>query len=41
MTTYYSAKFSGKLHENEKSCAERGRAKFYLVDPPLVRYKDK
>ena len=37
-TTYYSAKFSRKLHENEENLAvvEELRPKFVYVDPPLA-----
>ena len=27
-----------KLHKNKQNWSERGRPKFYSVDPPLARY---
>ena len=38
VSTYYLAKFSRKLHENEENWTEKeegARPKFYNVDPPL------
>ena len=40
--TYYSAKFSSQLHENDENWAEREgvvRPKFVYVDPPLFSDK--
>ena len=40
--TYYLAKISRKLHENEENCTGGGgggrRPKFYYVDPPLFSH---
>ena len=37
--TYYSAKLTRKMHENEENWTERAsvRPKYYYVNPPLVR----
>ena len=36
MQTYYSTKFSSKLHENEENLAGESRPKFFCIDPLLL-----